>query len=311
MTATRRQFLRSTILSGAGLAIGTAGIQAIEPINRDKNKSHIRLSIAAYGYRKYLDLKIKPKPPMDLMKFIGLAAEMGLDAVELTEYYFQETSQKYLAKLKSTCTRLGLDVSGTAIKNDFGLQDKAMLQKEIDHVKKWVEYSSVLGAKTMRIFAGRIPKGDTGADARKRCIAAVQECCEHAIKYGIYLALENHPGIASTYEETKEILDAIKQPAGYDYGCFGFNWDDGNFRSENAEAVYADLAKLAPYAVTCQLKIHIQPKGKKQLADLPRIIGILRKANYRGYLALEYEAEEDPMTAIPKHVKELQDLLKK
>ena len=66
----------------------------------------------------------------------------------------------------------------------------------------------------------------------------------------------------------------------------------------------------APYAVVVQIKTEIQRTGmKKEVADLSRLIGILRSANYRGYVALEYEAAEDPKTAIPRHVETLKKLM--
>ncbi len=42
--------------------------------------------------------------------------------------------------------------------------------------------------------------------------------------------------------------------------------------------------------------------GKRQPSDYGRIVEILRDAGYRGYVALEYEAKEDPKTAIPGHL---------
>ena len=53
------------------------------------------------------------------MDFIDFAAAQDIDAVEFTAYYFPETTPAFLAGLKSRCTRLGLDVSGTAVGNDF------------------------------------------------------------------------------------------------------------------------------------------------------------------------------------------------
>src|SRR5262245_45449556 len=90
-TATRRQFLQSSLLAGTGLALGTASAAAIEPIRRS-SPPHLRLSIAAYSFQKALDLKRKPKPAMTLDDFIDLAAGMDLDAVELTAYYFPKTT---------------------------------------------------------------------------------------------------------------------------------------------------------------------------------------------------------------------------
>jgi hypothetical protein len=48
---------------------------------------------------------------------------------------------------------------------------------------------------------------------------------------------------------------------------------------------------------------------KKQDADLARLMDILRTANYRGYVALEYEAEEEPKAAIPRHIETLKKLM--
>jgi sugar phosphate isomerase/epimerase len=292
--------LKSVLIAGAGLALAESLASAIDPIQRP-GKSHIRLSIAGYSYRKYLDLKIKPKPPMTLDDFIELAAGMDLEAVELTQYYFADTSPDYLAHLKGKCTLLGLDVSGTAINNNFCTSKPAVLKDNLAHVKKWVEHSSRLGAKTIRIFAGNMDKGDTEEKARQRCIETIQEACDYAGKFGIYLALENHGGIVTTIDQMLKVVQGVKHP------WFGANWDTGNFISPDP---YADLARLAPYAVTVQIKTEIQrTRMKKEDADLSRLIGILRSAGYRGYVALEYEAEEEPKTAIPRHIETLKKLM--
>jgi sugar phosphate isomerase/epimerase len=298
-TVQRRTFLRSALAAGAGL-LTPAAAPAIEPIRRT-GKPHIRLSLAAYSYRKYLDLKLKPRPTMTLDDFADLAAGMGLDAIEPTAYYFADTSPEYLAHLKGKCTRLGLDISGTAVGNNFCHRDPAKLKEQMDYVKTWTEHASRLGAKTVRIFAGSVAKGDMEEAALARCVEAIQEACDHAGKYGIYLALENHGGITSTIEQMLRIVRAVR------HEWFGVNWDTGNFHGVDP---YADLAQLAPYAVTVQIKTEIQRAGqKKEDADLKRLLDILRDAGYRGYVALEYEADEDPKTAVPRHIRTLQGLL--
>ena len=238
---------------------------------------------------------------MTLDDFVDTAAAMGLDAVEPTQYYFRETTPEFLAHLKGRCTRLGLDVSGTAIGNNFCVRDPAKLREQIALVKSWVEHTSRLGGKTIRIFAGSLSKGDSEEQARGRCIEAIQEACDYAGKYGIYLALENHGGIVATIEQMLSIVQAVK------HDWFGVNWDTGNFRSADP---YADLTRLAPYAVVVQIKTEIQRAGMpKEEADLKRLIGILRAVDYHGYVALEYEAAEDPKTAIPRHIETLKKLM--
>ena len=62
--------------------------------------------------------------------------------------------------------------------------------------------------------------------------------------------------------------------------------------------------------MVCQIKTEVQPADKpKEPADLKRLTDILRAAGFRGYIALEYEAEEDPMKGVPKAVEALRKLM--
>ncbi|GBD36080.1 hypothetical protein HRbin36_01200 [bacterium HR36] len=301
----RRQFLTAAGLVTAALGKQTAlmsSAHAIEPIQR-LGKPHFRLSLAGYSLRDHF--AGKRQPAITLEDFADLAAQWGFEAIEPTAYYFKDTSAAFLAKLKGRCTRLGLDVSGGAVGNNFCVADPQALKKQIADVKAWIERYSLLGGKTLRIFAGSVPKGDTEENARRRCIEAIQECCDHAARYGIYLALENHGGITSTPQQILAIVQAVK----HDY--FGVNLDTGNFHGEDP---YAELAQIAPYAVVCQVKTEIsRSRGGKRLpaepADLKKILNLLRGVGYRGYVVLEYEAAEEPMKAIPRHALELRKLI--
>jgi sugar phosphate isomerase/epimerase len=298
--ANRRHFLQTAAAAGVGVALGAAPATAIDPIART-GKSQIRLSLAAYSFRRYLELKAKEKPKMTLADFIDASATMPLDAVELTAYYFPQTTTRYLADLKGRCTRLGLDVSGCATRNDFCQTNAAALKQDIAHVKSWIEHTSRLGGKTLRIFAGRVAAGDKEPQARARCVEAIHEVCDHAAEFGVYLALENHGGITDTIDQMLALVKAVKHP------WFGVNFDTGNFHSADP---YADLARLAPYAIVCQIKSEIRRAGgNKENADLKRLIQILRDANFRGYVALEHEANEEPKEAVPRHLATLRKLI--
>lgn len=295
----RRSFLRNSLATSAGLALG-GSLAAIEPIVR-KGPAKMALSLAAYSYRQFLTAKAGQKPAMTLLEFVDLAAGMGLKAVEPTSYYFPETTPEYLDKLKAHCDKLGVAVSGSAIGNNFTTGNADKRKEQLALTRAWIERTAHLGGKTLRIFAGSVEKGDTEDKARARCIEAIEEACEHAAKHKVYLALENHGGITSTSDQLLTIVKAVKKE------WFGVNLDTGNFRTEDP---YADMAKLAPYAVTVQIKTEIQRQGKpKEEADLKRIVDILRGVNYQGYVALEYEASEDPKVAIPRHIETLKKLL--
>jgi L-ribulose-5-phosphate 3-epimerase len=73
--------------------------------------------------------------------------------------------------------------------------------------------------------------------------------------------------------------------------------DTGNF----LEDPYDRLALLAPHTVLVQAKTYYGG-GLWYALDLDygRIAGILRRANYRGYISLEFEGRADPRTGIPR-----------
>ena len=131
-------------------------------------------------------------------------------------------------------------------------------------------------------------------------VAAIEECCEAAAKMGVKLSLENHGGITAT----PELLLALVTPVRSEF--FGVNVDTGNFHTADP---YADVAKIAPYGVNVQIKTEVSPGGKTEEADLGRMLKILTDANYHGPVALEYEAKEEPKTAVPRYVKELRKLI--
>jgi sugar phosphate isomerase/epimerase len=293
LTPSRRHFLRA---SAAALAAPTVA-SAIDPIKRPSDKPDLKLSLAAYSFRAALDLK---KPAMTLFEFIDLAADLPLDAVELTSYYWAETTDAYADKLRTHAAAKKLAVSGVPVGNSFTAADDAKRKDEIRKTKEWIERAGKVGAKTVRIFAGNLEKGDTLEAAQKRVVAAIEECLPTAEKAGVQLALENHGGITATPDQLLALVKPIKSQ------WLGVNIDTGNFRTADP---YADVAKIAPYGVVCQVKTEVYPGGKKEEADLGRMVKILKDANFHGYVALEYEAAADPKTAVPKHVKELRKLI--
>ncbi|MBA4190161.1 MAG: sugar phosphate isomerase/epimerase [Planctomycetaceae bacterium] len=297
MTLSRRQFLATS----AALA-GTAGLHppialAIDPIKRPSEKPDLKLSLGAYSFNGALNLK---KPTMTLFDFIDFAAELPLDAVELTSYYWAETTDAYADKLKDYAAKKKLAISGVPVGNNFCIKDEAKLKAEVQKVKDWTQRAAKVGAKTVRIFAGNLEKGDTLEEAQKRVVASMNECCELAEKLGVLLALENHGGITDTPEHLLELVKPVKSPA------LGVNIDTGNFHTADP---YADIAKIAPYGVVSQVKTEVFPGNKREDADLAKVVKILKDANFHGYVALEYEAKEDAKVAVPKFVKELRKLI--
>jgi sugar phosphate isomerase/epimerase len=297
MSPTRRDFLRTAAAGIAGGLCPSLAL-AIDPINRPSNKPDLKLSLAAYSFRQFLAGK---NASMNLFDFIDYGATLPLDAVELTSYYFPENpTDEYIDKLKAHAAAKKLAISGVPIRSDYCVKDDAKRRADVEHTKLWCRRAAKLGATTVRIFAGNVPKGDTLEIAQKRVVESVAECCKEAEKLGVYLALENHGGITATPEQLLALVKPINSPA------LGVNIDTGNFHTADP---YADVAKIAPYGVVCQVKTEVFPGNKREPADLGRMVKILKDANFHGYVALEYEAAEDPKAAVPRHIKELRKLI--
>ena len=293
---TRRTFLTTTTTAGVTFAA--------EPFNRQGNPN-LRLSLAAYSFRSFFKFQknnmreVKAKP-MDMFKFIDFCADNGCDGTELTSYFFRHNvTRDYLIALRRHAFLRGVEISGTAVGNNFSLPKGDARDAQIAYVKKWIDHAAVLGAPHIRVFAGRETKDVERAEADKWAITGLRECCDYAGKRGIFLGIENHDSIG----DAKTLINFLKA---VDHPWFGVNLDSGNFRTANP---YEDFAASAPYAVNVQLKVELKVAGKKEEADLKRMADILRKANYQGYVVLEYEAAEDPYAVIPTLLKKLRGIL--
>lgn len=299
----RRSFLTSiSALTALGVVgpsnLLCSGAFGIEPIPR-LVPGRMQLSLAAYSLR---DLLKGNKDGWDLFKFVDYCHEQGIPGAELTSYYFPaDVNDAYIVELKEHCRRRGISVSGGAIANDFCQMDNDKLKRDLEHTKLWIDRYALLGAGAIRVFAGSQPKDDSWPATRDRCIATLQEACKYAHSKGIYLALENHGGVTAKSEGLLEIVRGVQAPS------FGVNFDSGNFRS--TEDPYAELASIAPYAVNAQIKVEMFPGGKRELADLGRILRILKDSKYSGWVALEYEASDPPLEAIPRWLAEIKKSL--
>lgn len=104
-------------------------------------------------------------------------------------------------------------------------------------------------------------------------------------------------GIVAEADDLLEIVKAVRNPS------VGINLDSGNFHGDDP---YADLVRCVPYAVNVQVKVEVRRRGgAPEATDLDRLVRILVDGGYQGWVALEYEAAEDPWVAVPRHLGEL------
>jgi len=304
LSCSRRDVIKTTAMAaGAAALSGFTACQASVPEAAPPKPSvgesptkNMHLSMAAYSMRDALG-----KGEMDLFGFIDWCAELGLPGTELTSYYFKEGfDNSYLHQLKLHAFRQGVTVSGTAVGNNFCLPPGPEKDEQVASVKQWIDYAVELSAPHIRIFAGRAPKGVELQKAIGWAVDGIKECLDYAGKRGVVLGLENHGGITARVKDHLAICDAVGE-----HPCFGVNLDTGNYRTNP----YEELAVAAPRSVNVQIKVEVSgANGESVPADLAKFRDILIQAGYKGWVALEYEAKEDPLVAIPGYIKQLQEL---
>ena len=124
---------------------------------------------------------------------------------------------------------------------------------------------------------------------------------DEAATKGIKLGVEDDGGITTNADRTVEIVKKT------DSQWAGINLDIGNFPDD----AYTQIEMCAPYATNLHFKSEVHVDHRGQPPDIPRILRILGNAGYHGYLAIEYEARDDPRTAVPKWVSLLRDAIQK
>ena len=300
-TLTRRQFILSSALAASG---SMTGLHAVTPFKRISPRIK-GLSLAAYSFRRQLNwMKGKrTRGTMNLMDLLDFCAGQELEGVELTAYFFPEPlTSSFINQLKRRAHILGLDITGGAIGNNFSMtpgSDEA--KKQEAYVTRWIDHYADLGAPVIRVFAGKSgPKGATEEQIIKNIHANLGDALVHAEKRGVMLAIENHDSMTNM----DRLLTLVKS---VDSDYLGITWDSGNLQA--VADPYADLARIAPYALNAQIKVMIPVNGKREPADFAKLIGILNAAGYAGYAVLEYEEKEDPFVAVPRHLKALRKAL--
>lgn len=274
--------------------------------------SRIKLSISSYSYWHFKGAKFP------IIKVIDEAAKIGVEGIDILHRQMESEDNAYLQKIKKHAFLNGIALTCLSIHQSFISPDKEILKKDIEHTKKCIELAAKMGISCLRLNSGRwntiksfdelmknrgvepILPGYTEEDGFKWCIDSIQKCLPTAEENGVLLALENHWGLCATPEGQLKIKKAIDSP------WLGLLMDTGNF----LENPYEKLEMIAPYTNFVQAKTYYGG-GEWYTLDLDydRIIGILNKVNYQGYISLEFEGKEDPSTAVPKSIEMLRSVL--
>jgi len=275
-------------------AVGGSGVLAADSLS--KGTVRLRTAICAYSFRDALK-----KKSMTYDDLVRLAVELDVDGLDLTVYWFPNTSDEFLLPLRRLAYKNGVEIYSISIRSDMCRPTEDLRERELAWLERWVEVASKLGAGHIRVFGGDVPKGSTEDQAAEWVVSTLKRAADYSGKKGIVLGLENHGGITSKAERVVQIVKQVNSP------WVGINLDTGNFEGNT----YAQIEACVPYAVNVQIKTEISENGKKLPSDWGHILTMLIKGGYKGYLALEYEADEPAEKSVPGLTKQLNEAVRK
>jgi len=299
----RRTFLRQLAAIPALAVLGAASLPfetgAQEKIKR-AGGSRLKIGLNAYSFNDSL-----LKGSMTLDDVLEFCAQQGFEGVDLTGYYFpgypQPPSDEYIYHVKKKAFLLGLDISGTGVRNDFTYPDEKKRRDDITLVKNWIEVAAKLGAPVIRIFAGKQNlEGFTWNQAAEWMVKDIRECVAYGKARGVIVAIQNHNDFIKTAADALKMLKLI------DSEWSGLILDTGSFRAADP---YAEIASAAPYAVNWQIKENVFVGEEQVKVDLPKLVKIIRASGYRGYLPIETLGAGDPKVKVPAFLDEVRKAL--
>jgi sugar phosphate isomerase/epimerase len=293
MNIKRRNVLRSLALSPALLYVPNLLARKDRPT---PPATRVQYSVNAYSFNKLLR-----SGEMDFFDMMEFAADIGLNAVDLTAYYFSAypdlPKNKEVFVLKKRALELGLNISWTGVRNDFVTADAAAREADREMIRKWLSISSTLGASIMRIFTGKNPpEGFSRTQVTAWMVEEFKKCAELGEDKGVVVALQNHNEFLFTAEEVIDVLEKV------DSEWFGLILDTSSLRT--TADPYTEAAKLAPYADYWFIKEHAYHNQKKKPVDMAKMAALIKKHNYRGYISFESLSDGDPKEIVASMLEE-------
>lgn len=277
---------RSLFICTAIILLNFNSLSTFAQKENKASQAFLKPSLNAYSFNDQLTGKGQKdeKPTLTLFELLDWCASQNIEAIDLTGYYFpgypEVPSDEFIYDLKHKAFKLGIDISGTGIRNNFASPDPAIRAADVERAKQWIVVASKLGAPVIRLFAGEIPKGyeNKWDEVAGWMIDCYKECAAFGQKHGVIIGIQNHGDMLQTAEQCIKVVKAVNSK------WAGIILDTGNFKVADP---YVDIEKVIPYTVNWQVKESVFGPASKVRTDFKRLGEILQRSGYRGYLPVE------------------------
>ncbi len=279
----RRTLLKTTAIAAAGSAFSAlAGRSAVAA----GKSPAFQISLAEWSLHRALK-----EGKLDNLDFAKTAKlDYGIEAIEFVNQFFKDKAkdQSYLSELKKRADDLGVKMLLIMIDNEGSLGD-ATLSKRVKAVEnhfQWVEAAKYLGCHSIRVNAA---SSGTFEDQMFRAADGLRALTEFADTFDINVIVENHGGLSSNGQWLSSVIRKV------DHQRCGTLPDFGNFKVDESTEYdrYKGVAELMPFAKSVSAKSHeFDEKGEETKTDYHKMLKIVVRAGYHGYLGIEYEGSK-------------------
>jgi len=285
------------------------------PVNVEKKSPFFKLSLAQWSLHKKIQ-----NGEMSPLDFAQKASELGFEGIEYVNQLYKEELKKdadpkvamdmLLKTLKEKSETYNVQNVLIMVDGEGHLAtlDDAERAETVENHKKWVDAAKYLGCHSIRVNAHGVGTAEEVADA---AVKGLSELSDYAAKQGINVLVENHGGYTSNGEWLADVMKRVgKSNCGTlpDFGNFCQTVGYGSINDENCEDpydIYKGVSELMPFAKAVSAKSYDFDKdGNQPRIDYVKMLGIIKKAGYKGFIGVEYEGsnleEEEGIMATKK-----------
>ena len=288
----RRTFLMQSLI-GAGAFALESSAPGLYP------KPALQLSLAQWSLHKALQ-----GGQLNHLDFpLKAAKDFGFNAVEYVSSFFgmgrmdpKEAAKNtaYLGELLQRSRDAGvvnhlIMVDG---EGSLALPDDTERLQAVDNHKKWIEAAKFLGCRTVRVNLHGT--GESGAK-KTASIDSLSRLGEFAAPLGINVVVENHGSDSSKGDWLASIMQQVnRENVGTlpDFGnfCITHPWGTTDEPCADAYDRYKGVKEMLPFAKAVSAKAYdFDNKGEQPLIDYKKMLGIVKKSGFTGYIGVEYE----------------------
>ena len=239
-------------------------------------------------------------------KAIATCAQIGADAIEInarSEVRLEELSRTAVRHLKKMLGDLNLRVCSLRYPTRRSFFDEEDLDRRLDATKRAMIAAYELGANVVVGNAIQIPDGEVDSHQYQLFVAALSDLAKHGQRVGTCYALQTG---AMDAESSRKLMDELPVGIGFDFDPAGFvlnSQDAESFLRSNAEFVLQMRARDAVRDLALGNAVEVM-LGRGSI-DFPQMFGILEEKAFRGYVVLEQNIGDDPMTNLANGVQYL------